>query len=100
MWIVLRSLECLMKSHIATTSHGSPPTSDVCDLACDHGLGNLRRGPATDWGGGGDLEDFAPTPAFFSAKTYPGHHFVMIEVNGDKLSMRMQDLNGVIRDWS
>lgn len=50
-------------------------------------------------GGGGDLEDFAPTPAFFSAKTYPGHHFVMIEIAGDKLQMRMQDLNGVIRDW-
>lgn len=50
-------------------------------------------------GGGGDLEDFAPTPAFFSAKTFPGHHYVMIEIHGDKLSMRMQDLNGVIRDW-
>ena len=50
-------------------------------------------------GGGGDLEDFAPTPAFFSAKTYPGHHYVMIEVAGDKLNLRMQDLHGVVRDW-
>jgi hypothetical protein len=50
-------------------------------------------------GGGGDLEDFAPTPAFFSAKTFPGHHYVMIEVAGDKLHLRMQDLQGVIRDW-
>ncbi len=64
------------------------------EVSTDGGTMHLLAG-----GGGGDLEDFAPTPAFFSAKTYPGHHYVMIEIFGDKLSMRMQDLDGVIRDW-
>ena len=49
-------------------------------------------------GGGGHLEDFAPTPAFFSAKTYPDHHYVMMEIVGDVLTMRMHGLDGAIRD--
>ncbi len=50
-------------------------------------------------GGGGNLEDFAPTPAFFSAQTYRGHHFVTFEVVGDQLNMRMHATDGTIRDW-
>ena len=49
-------------------------------------------------GGGGHLEDFAPTPAFFSAKTYPDHHYVTMEIVGDVLTMRMHGLDGGIRD--
>ena len=49
-------------------------------------------------GGGGNLEDFAPTPAFFSAKTHRGHHYVIIESQNKTLTMRMYDLNGAIRD--
>lgn len=59
----------------------------------EHGTMHLLAG-----GGGGDLEDFAPTPAFFSAKTYPGHHFVMVEAANERLNIRMQGLDGVIRD--
>lgn len=50
-------------------------------------------------GGGGNLEDFAPTPAFFSAKTYPDHHYVTMEIVGDKLNMRMMGIDGALRDW-
>lgn len=50
-------------------------------------------------GGGGNLEDFAPTPAFFSAKTHRGHHYVTFEVLGDSLSMRMFDADGKVKDW-
>jgi 3',5'-cyclic AMP phosphodiesterase CpdA len=49
-------------------------------------------------GGGGNLEDFAPTPAFFSAKTYPDHHYVTMEVIGDTLTVRMHGMDGNIRD--
>ncbi len=49
-------------------------------------------------GGGGNLEDFAPTPAFFSAKTHRGHHYVMFELQGNTLQMRMHDTSGAIRD--
>ena len=49
-------------------------------------------------GGGGNLEDFSPTPAFFSAKTHRGHHYVMLEIFDDTMTMRMYDTNGAIRD--
>ena len=49
-------------------------------------------------GGGGNLEDFAPTPAFFSAKTHRGHHYLMIEVANNQMTMRMHDTTGAIRD--
>ncbi|MDA0817032.1 MAG: metallophosphoesterase [Planctomycetota bacterium] len=59
----------------------------------DNGTVHLLAG-----GGGGNLEDFAPTPAFFSAKTYPDHHYVMIEILGNTLTMRMHGIDGAIRD--
>ncbi|MCA9130501.1 MAG: metallophosphoesterase [Planctomycetales bacterium] len=62
----------------------------------DHGSGTVHL---LAGGGGGNLEDFAPTPAFFSAQTYRGHHFVTFEVSGDELSMRMHATDGTIRDW-
>ncbi len=49
-------------------------------------------------GGGGNLEDFAPTPAFFSAKTHRGHHYVIIDMHDNTMIMRMYDTDGDIRD--
>jgi 3',5'-cyclic AMP phosphodiesterase CpdA len=49
-------------------------------------------------GGGGNLEDFGPTPAWFSAKTYRGHHYVTCELQTDGLTFRMFDLDGRLRD--
>ena len=49
-------------------------------------------------GGGGNLEDFAPTPAFFSAKNHRGHHYVLIELANQQLKLHMFDTNGSIRD--
>ncbi len=51
-------------------------------------------------GGGGNLEDFAPNPAFFTSKTYRGHHYCMIEIFGDRLTLSMYDLDGDLRDQS
>ncbi|MFG0244676.1 MAG: metallophosphoesterase [Phycisphaerales bacterium JB052] len=40
-------------------------------------------------GGGGNLEDFAPTPSWFSGKVHRGHHYVMCHQFGDELEIRM-----------
>lgn len=40
-------------------------------------------------GGGGNTEDFAPTPTWFSGKTHRGYHYVMCHLVGDRLEVRM-----------
>lgn len=49
-------------------------------------------------GGGGNLEEFAPNPAFFTTKTHRGHHYCTIELFHDQLMLRMYDLDGDLRD--
>jgi Icc-related predicted phosphoesterase len=50
-------------------------------------------------GGGGNLEDFAPSRAWFSAKTYRGHHYFMVTVHGNELNFRMYDTEGRLKDY-
>jgi len=50
-------------------------------------------------GGGGNLEDFAPSRAWFSAKTYRGHHYFTITVNGNELNFKMYDTDGRLKDY-
>jgi hypothetical protein len=50
-------------------------------------------------GAGGNLEDFAPTRAWFSAKTFRGHHYCTISIHSGQLSLKMYDLNGSLRDF-
>ncbi len=85
------NVDIAMFGHLHLYERSHPIRKGQVDL--DGGTVHLLAG-----GGGGNLEDFAPTPAFFSAKTYPGHHFVTMEIAGNVLNMRMHDLNGVIRD--
>ncbi|PIB35951.1 hypothetical protein BFP72_11375 [Reichenbachiella sp. 5M10] len=49
-------------------------------------------------GAGGNLEDFAPTRSWFSAKTFRGHHYLTIEVFGNELELRMYDSEGRMKD--
>jgi hypothetical protein len=49
-------------------------------------------------GAGGHLEDFTPTRNWFSARTYRGHHYVMITLAGDTLSLRAYDHHGRMID--
>lgn len=49
-------------------------------------------------GAGGNLEDFAPNRTWFSAKTYRGHHYLTVNISGDRLNMRMYDVTGRLRD--
>lgn len=50
-------------------------------------------------GGGGNLEDFAPSRAWFSAKTYRGHHYFIISVHNNTLNLKMYDTEGRMRDY-
>ncbi|MEQ9298306.1 MAG: metallophosphoesterase [Cyclobacteriaceae bacterium] len=49
-------------------------------------------------GAGGNLEDFAPTRSWFSAKTFRGHHYLTVEVSGSELELRMYDSEGRMKD--
>ncbi|MEM8945830.1 MAG: metallophosphoesterase [Planctomycetota bacterium] len=49
-------------------------------------------------GGGGNLEDFAPNPTNFSSKVSRGHHYVLINIENQKLDLRMHDLSGGLAD--
>ncbi|MBX2916476.1 MAG: metallophosphoesterase [Cyclobacteriaceae bacterium] len=50
-------------------------------------------------GSGGNLEDFAPSRAWFSAKTFRGHHYCTITVNQGMLEFRMYDVEGKLKDF-
>ncbi|MEQ8359479.1 MAG: metallophosphoesterase [Cytophagales bacterium] len=50
-------------------------------------------------GGGGNLEDFAPGRAWFSAKTYRGHHYFTIAIHGKHLNFKMYDTEGRLKDY-
>lgn len=50
-------------------------------------------------GGGGNLEDFAPSRAWFSAKTYRGHHYFTVTIHGSDLNFRMYDTDGRLKDF-
>lgn len=50
-------------------------------------------------GGGGNLEDFAPSRAWFNAKTYRGHHYFIISVHNNTLNLKMYDTEGRMRDY-
>lgn len=50
-------------------------------------------------GGGGNLEDFAPSRAWFSAKTYRGHHYFTVTVYDKNLNFKMYDSEGRLKDY-
>lgn len=49
-------------------------------------------------GGGGNLEDFAPTRSWFGGKTYAGHHYLTVAVDARGLHVRMYDSEGRLKD--
>jgi hypothetical protein len=49
-------------------------------------------------GAGGNLEDFAPSRAWFSAKTYRGHHYSTITINQQSLYFRTISTEGQLLD--
>lgn len=49
-------------------------------------------------GGGGNLEDFAPTRTWFANTLFRGHHYCLVNINAGKLQFKAMDLEGRIRD--
>jgi len=49
-------------------------------------------------GGGGGLEDFAPTRRLYTRKAFRGFHYGVVDVEGDRLSIEVRDIDGNLRD--
>ena len=52
----------------------------------------------TTGGGGGHLEGFAPNRTWFSCNKRVGHHFLMVNVNGDQMEISAYDIEGRLFD--
>jgi hypothetical protein len=49
-------------------------------------------------GGGGNLENAAPTRSWFTTQLYRGHHYCILSVHQGSLRFKMHDLEGRLRD--
>ena len=49
-------------------------------------------------GGGGDLEDFAPTRTWFANSLFRGRHYCVVSIHGGDLQFKVFDLEGRMRD--
>ena len=63
------------------------------EVSTENGVMYIQAG-----GAGGNLEDFAPTRSWFSAKTFRGHHYLTVEVLQNQLELRMYDSEGRMKD--
>lgn len=78
--------------HLHTYQRLLPMTTERLDTR--NGVTYVQAG-----GGGGNLEDFAPTHTWFSGKTYRGHHYMTVSVTGTRMELRMYDTEGDLRDF-
>ncbi len=62
-------------------------------VSSDHGIVYVGSG-----GGGGGLEDFAPTRRTYTKKAFRGFHYGLVDVEGDHLNIEVRDLDGRLRD--
>lgn len=85
------NLDIVFFGHLHLYERSRPMREGHVDA--DHGVVHLLAG-----GGGGHLEDFAPTAPEYSDKTFRGHHYVLISITGRTLSGKMYDLDGRLRD--
>ncbi len=49
-------------------------------------------------GGGGSLENYAPTRSWFTAKLHRDHNFLIIAIHGNELQLQAIDWNGALFD--
>ena len=78
--------------HLHTYQRTLPIKNDLLDE--HNGVIYVQGG-----GGGGNLEDFAPSRAWFSAKTYRGHHYFTVSIYGTSLDFKMYDSEGRMKDF-
>ncbi|WP_113922971.1 metallophosphoesterase family protein [Cognataquiflexum aquatile] len=77
--------------HLHTYMRSHPLKGDKVDS--EKGTVYVQAG-----GAGGNLEDNAPTRAWFTAKNFRGHHYCTVQVIGDSLELRTYNLEGEIID--
>ena len=77
--------------HIHSYERTLPIRSGMIDV--QNGVVHLLAG-----GGGGNLEDFAPTRSWFTSKVYRGHHYALLDIHDQRLSLTMFDTEGRMRD--
>ena len=77
--------------HIHGYERTMPIRAGMVDI--QNGVVHLLAG-----GGGGNLEDFAPTRSWFSRKVYRGHHYALVNIHDQRLTLTMYDTEGSLRD--
>lgn len=77
--------------HIHSYERTLPIKAGMIDV--QNGVVHLLAG-----GGGGNLEDFSPTRSWFTSKVYRGHHYAMIDLHDQQLTLTMYDTEGRMRD--
>jgi hypothetical protein len=77
--------------HLHTYMRSFPLNQDKVDF--DRGITYVQVG-----GMGGNLEDFAPNRAPFSAKTFRGFHYSTLAITSDRLELRVYTADGKLID--
>ncbi len=85
-------IDIVFYGHVHAYERTYPVREDMVDY--DNGVIYIQSG-----GGGGNLEDFTPTPNWFSSKLQRGHHYCKVNIAGDKLFFQMIDLDGNLQDY-
>lgn len=84
-------IDMVFFGHIHSYERTLPIRSGMIDV--QNGVVHLLAG-----GGGGNLEDFAPTRSWFTNKVYRGHHYALIDIHDQRLTLTMFDTEGRMRD--
>lgn len=84
-------IDMVFFGHIHGYERTLPIRSGMIDV--QHGVVHLLAG-----GGGGNLEDFAPTRSWFTSKVYRGHHYALLDIHDQQLTLTMFDTEGRMRD--
>ena len=84
-------IDMVFFGHIHSYERTLPIRSGMIDV--QNGVVHLLAG-----GGGGNLEDFAPTRSWFTNKVYRGHHYALLDIHDQQLTLTMFDTEGRMRD--
>ncbi|MEO1450138.1 MAG: metallophosphoesterase, partial [Bacteroidota bacterium] len=85
-------VDVVFYGHVHAFERSWPLTDGQVDT--ENGVVYIKSG-----GAGGHLEDFSPTPTWFSQKVQRGHHYCKVDIYRGKFVFRMYDLEGRLKDF-